>query len=184
MWLFIVSDTLTFSALLMAYAYVRLANPDWPRPFEIWPAIAKSTLMTLILLSSSLTMVLGVGAAHRGDRKKTVHMSDLDDDFRPRLRGHSRHRVVHVDDRRACHPVVESLGRAALRRRLSSASPACTCFTSPSASSISPSWPAGFKRDKYDATDVEVSGLYWHFVDLVWMFIFPLVYLMSVNLKG
>jgi cytochrome c oxidase subunit 3 len=43
---------------------------------------------------------------------------------------------------------------------------------------------AGFKSDKYDASDVEVSGLYWHFVDLVWMFIFPLVYLMSVNLKG
>jgi cytochrome c oxidase subunit 3 len=28
---------------------------------------------------------------------------------------------------------------------------------------------------------VEVSGLYWHFVDLVWMFIFPLVYLMSAR---
>ena len=33
----------------------------------------------------------------------------------------------------------------------------------------------------YDAHDVEVSGLYWHFVDLVWMFIFPLVYLMSTK---
>jgi cytochrome c oxidase subunit 3 len=30
---------------------------------------------------------------------------------------------------------------------------------------------------------VEVSGLYWHFVDLVWMFIFPMVYLLSVNPK-
>ena len=29
--------------------------------------------------------------------------------------------------------------------------------------------------------DVEVSGLYWHFVDLVWMFVFPLVYLLSVQ---
>ena len=33
----------------------------------------------------------------------------------------------------------------------------------------------------YDAHDIEVSGLYWHFVDLVWMFIFPLVYLMSTK---
>jgi cytochrome c oxidase subunit 3 len=31
---------------------------------------------------------------------------------------------------------------------------------------------------------VEVSGLYWHFVDLVWMFVFPMIYLMSVSLKG
>ena len=31
--------------------------------------------------------------------------------------------------------------------------------------------------------DVEISGLYWHFVDLVWMFVFPLIYLMSVDFK-
>ena len=37
------------------------------------------------------------------------------------------------------------------------------------------------KPKDYDAYDVEVSGLYWHFVDLVWMFIFPLVYLMSTK---
>ena len=36
-------------------------------------------------------------------------------------------------------------------------------------------------RGKFKAEDVEVSGLYWHFVDLVWMFIFPLVYLMSAR---
>src|ERR1700688_1127222 len=65
MWLFIVSDTLTFSALLLAYSYSRLSNPNWPRPFEIYTAIGTSTSMTLLLLASSLTMVLGVAAAHR-----------------------------------------------------------------------------------------------------------------------
>jgi cytochrome c oxidase subunit 3 len=29
--------------------------------------------------------------------------------------------------------------------------------------------------------DVEISGLYWHFVDLVWMFVFPMIYLLSVD---
>ena len=38
------------------------------------------------------------------------------------------------------------------------------------------------KPKDYDAHDVEVCGLYWHFVDLVWMFIFPLVYLMSTKI--
>ena len=38
----------------------------------------------------------------------------------------------------------------------------------------------GFGNGRFNAEDVEVSGLYWHFVDLVWMFILPLVYLMSV----
>src|SRR4051812_19463923 len=39
------------------------------------------------------------------------------------------------------------------------------------------------KPKDYDAHDVEVSGLYWRFVDLVWMFIFPLVYLMSTRIS-
>ena len=38
----------------------------------------------------------------------------------------------------------------------------------------------GFSGGKYGADDVEVGGLYWHFVDLVWMFVFPLLYLLSV----
>src|ERR1700690_2293625 len=72
MWLFIVSDTLTFSALLITYSYSRLTNPDWPRPFPIYPAIVFSTTMTVVLLASSLTMVMAVMAAQRNDRKKTV----------------------------------------------------------------------------------------------------------------
>jgi len=41
----------------------------------------------------------------------------------------------------------------------------------------------GFGKGSTTAEHVEVSGLYWHFVDLVWMFIFPMVYLLSVNPK-
>jgi cytochrome c oxidase subunit 3 len=40
---------------------------------------------------------------------------------------------------------------------------------------------AGFSRNRFTPDDVEVSGLFWHFVDLVWMFVFPLIYLMSVK---
>ncbi len=41
-----------------------------------------------------------------------------------------------------------------------------------------------FARKTMGPDDVEIGGLYWHFVDLVWMFIFPLVYLMSVAAGG
>jgi cytochrome c oxidase subunit 3 len=37
-----------------------------------------------------------------------------------------------------------------------------------------------FKGGRYNADDMEVLGLYWHFVDLVWMFVVPLVYLLNV----
>ena len=37
--------------------------------------------------------------------------------------------------------------------------------------------------NKLKHEDVEISGLYWHFVDLVWMFVFPMIYLLSVYSK-
>ena len=67
MWLFIVSDSLTFSALLMGYAYLRASN-NWPTPFPFYPSIVFSSVMTFCLLSSSLTMVFGVSASSRGDK--------------------------------------------------------------------------------------------------------------------
>src|SRR2546426_12539344 len=70
MWLFIISDALTFSVLLISYSYLRFANPDWPLPFPFSPAILFSTMMTVVLLASSLTMVMAVSAANRGQRGK------------------------------------------------------------------------------------------------------------------
>ena len=37
--------------------------------------------------------------------------------------------------------------------------------------------------NKLKHEDVEISGLYWHFVDLVWMFVFPMIYLLSINMS-
>src|SRR5260370_30994166 len=67
MWLFIMSDSLTFSALLIGYAYVRASNV-WPTPFKFNPSIVFSSIMTLVLLSSSLTMVMAVLASSRVQR--------------------------------------------------------------------------------------------------------------------
>src|SRR5690348_10842123 len=69
MWLFIISDSLTFSALLFAYTYSRVANPNWPQPFHFSPSIVFSSIMTFCLLSSSLTMVMAVHAMNHGNRK-------------------------------------------------------------------------------------------------------------------
>src|SRR5580693_8803722 len=70
MWLFLLSDTLTFGALLFAYSYGRISNPDWPTPFGK-DSITNATIMTGCLRSSSLTMVLAVLAARRGERSWT-----------------------------------------------------------------------------------------------------------------
>src|SRR6266478_7855755 len=67
MWLFLASDSLTFGALLVAFCYNRISNPAWPTPFAK-ESIINSTIMTACLLSSSLTMVMAVFAAQRGDK--------------------------------------------------------------------------------------------------------------------
>src|SRR3954463_2338331 len=72
MWLFLLSDSLTFGALLFAYSYGRLSIPTWPTPFHK-ESIVRASIMTFFLLTSSLTMVLAVSAAGRRDRKWTLN---------------------------------------------------------------------------------------------------------------
>src|SRR5271165_855741 len=68
MWLFLLSDSLTFGALLYAYSYGRISTPNWPTPFHS-ASIVNATLMTAFLLTSSLTMVLAVRASAEGNGK-------------------------------------------------------------------------------------------------------------------
>ena len=180
MWLFIVSDTLTFSALLLAYSYVRLANPDWPRPFEIYPAIMKSTLMTIILLASSLTMVLGVAAAHRNDRAKTKRwllFTAAGGILFVILHTTEWINLIHEGYTPMSTPQGVPLFGAAffgitgLHMLHVTIGVLYLLFIA-----------FGYGNNKLTSDDVEVSGLYWHFVDLVWMFVFPMIYLMSVKL--
>ena len=65
MWLFIIADTMTFAACLVAYGFLRNGAPDWPRPFH---SITNVAIMTFILLTSSLTMLIGLRSARAGDK--------------------------------------------------------------------------------------------------------------------
>src|SRR5260370_1199337 len=68
MWLFLMSDSLTFGALLYAYSYGRISTAGWPTPFHS-ASIINATIMTAFLLTSSLTMVLAVRASVQHDAK-------------------------------------------------------------------------------------------------------------------
>jgi cytochrome c oxidase subunit III len=178
MWLFILSDSLTFSALLIVYNYVRVETGTWPTPFHFWPSIVMATVMTVLLLSSSLTMVFGVAAAKRGDSKWAVRYILLT------MLGGLAFIVLHVNE--WVHLIREGVGL--------SENPwgvplfGSTFFTLTGLHMLHVASglvylgvvASGFARRRFTSEHVEVSGLYWHFVDLVWMFVFPLVYLMSV----
>jgi heme/copper-type cytochrome/quinol oxidase subunit 3 len=187
MWLFIVSDALTFSALLMGYSYVRAASEQWPTPFKFTPSIVFSTVMTLCLLSSSLTMVMAVAASARQDKRKVRLWI-----FATMLGGLS-FLVLHIYE--WMHLIKDehlrpfSLPEEWLHR-WPQASPlfGATFFAITGlhmfhvlTGVVYLGWIA-IRVHRMRHEDVEISGLYWHFVDLVWMFVFPLIYLMSVDM--
>jgi cytochrome c oxidase subunit 3 len=191
MWLFIVSDSLTFSALLMGYAYLRASN-NWPTPFPFYPSIVFSSVMTFCLLSSSLTMVFGVSASSRGDkagaRKWILATIFFGVSFI----------VLHLIEWR--HLIGEGMRPFYLPEEWVKAfttngvppSPlfGATFFTITGlhmfhvATGAIYLFVVAMRVNKLKHEDVEISGLYWHFVDLVWMFVFPLIYIMSVDMHG
>ena len=181
MWLFLISDSLTFSAMLFAYTYSRVTNSDWPKPFDFSPAIIFSTIMTFCLLSSSLTMVLAVHAMNHGDRKATVRW------ILATMLGGGAFVVLHMSE---WLKLINVEHVTALNNPWGVPLFGGTFFaltglhmTHVLCGLIYLAFIAvGVGRGKFKAEDVEVSGLYWHFVDLVWMFIFPLVYLMSAKI--
>ena len=185
MWLFIMSDSLTFAALLITYSYVRVSSANWPTPFPFSPSIVFSTLMTLVLLSSSLTMVYAVAASKRGDKSSARKWI-----FATMFFG-ATFIVLHLFEWN--HLIEEGLRPFQLPEAWAQQWPGASplfgsaffgitglhmfhvftglCYLGVIAMGI----------NKFKDEDVEVSGLYWHFVDLVWMFVFPLIYLLSVD---
>jgi cytochrome c oxidase subunit 3 len=225
MWLFIMSDSLTFGALLFAYSYGRISNSAWPMPFGA-ASITRASIMTLFLLSSSLTMVLGVAAASRGRISAArgwilatmalgagfvvLHSVEWTGLIHEGLTPFKNPWAAGVPQfggtfftltgMHMLHVTlgVIYLGVVALRKKWIPIllvlwllawllTPASSPFHYGAhvllLGAIVAAMIVFFKPKQYDATDVEVSGLYWHFVDLVWMFIFPLVYLMSTRIK-
>ena len=182
MWLFILSDSLTFGAALFVYSYLRMSSETWPTPFSLWPSIAVSTLMTFCLLSSSLTMVLAVHHAQHGNPAKVARWLVLT------MIGGLAFLVLHANEwRELIHEGLRLTSNPWGHPGFGATFFTITglhmfhvftgvCYLGVVA--------VGFARKKFTAEDVEVSGLYWHFVDLVWMFVFPLIYLMSVDMTG
>src|SRR5437660_2465277 len=62
MWIFIVSDALTFAAFLITYGFMRSISPEWPKQTEVFNMVL-ITFMTFVLISSSAVMAMAVGAA-------------------------------------------------------------------------------------------------------------------------
>ena len=178
-WLFILSDAVTFAALLVAYGFVRLGSTDWPRPFEA-SSIVNGIVMTFVLLTSSVTMLAALEAARSKNRSRCLTWLGV-----TMLLG-TVFAILHI------------------REWMKMIHEGWSLFQNPTGGPVQ--FGAAFfsitgmhllhiiggvvavavvavkyNQRRVDDGHVEAVGLYWHFVDVVWMFVFPLVYLMNAK---
>jgi cytochrome c oxidase subunit 3 len=197
MWIFLVSDTFIFATFLLSYMTVRMSNPAaWPNPSEVFALtlfgkhmpLILIAIMTFVLISSSGTMAMAVMFGYRKDRKKTAILmlataifgamfvgmqvfewsKLIEEGVRPwgnpmgapqfggiffMITGfHGTHVTIGVI-------FLLIIARKVWRGDYDKQSKGF--FTS--------------RKGNYEI--VEITGLYWHFVDLVWVFIFAFFYL-------
>jgi len=187
LWLFLVSEILLFGAFLAAYVATRLGNPDCALGVVVWPeaghlpGLALAALNTVILLTSSYTMVRAISRAERSDRAG----------FRANMTATIVLGLGFLVVKAAEYALKVSHGYYP-GSELAMTSPGLSIFLSYYylltilhalhivagliwngvalyASGDAP-MPAVVRRAEY-------AGLYWHFVDVVWVFLFPLFYL-------
>ncbi len=188
MWIFLLGDTFIFSIFLIAYMAVRMAAVEpWPDTSEIFAMtlfghtfpLLLIAIMTFILITSSGTMAMAVNYAYRGDRKKSVIFIALTVLFGSMflgLQAYEWSKLIIVDGIRPWgNPLGAEQFGAIFFMVTGFHGFHVLCGVLYLAI-------VGYKLNKghFGASSghvVEIAGLYWHFVDLVWVFIFAFFYL-------
>ncbi|MGX9177674.1 heme-copper oxidase subunit III family protein [Mesorhizobium sp. BHbdii] len=197
MWIFLLSDTFIFGCFLLSYMTARMSTRvPWPNPSEVFALhiggsdipLILIAIMTFVLISSSGTMAMAVNFGYRRDRRKTAVLMLLTaalgatfvgmqafewtklitEGVRPwgnpwgaAQFGSSFFMITGFHGTHVTFGVIFLIivARKVWRGDYDTGRPGF--FTS--------------RRGRYE--NVEIMGLYWHFVDLVWVFIFAFFYL-------
>ena len=174
MWFFIVTDALLFAGLLASYGFVRLASPIWPSSGKVFH-LSFIAFMTFVLISSSATMATAVGAARRGELSRAVRWVLATIAGGLLFLGCQAYEwtvLIGEGARLSSNPWGVPLFSAAFF--------VITGFHGSHVATgilVLSVLAARAARGRSSSESVAIAGLYWHFVDLVWVFIFTLVYL-------
>jgi heme/copper-type cytochrome/quinol oxidase subunit 3 len=177
MWIFLLSDALSFSGLLLAYGILRGGATVWHHPGEPALGINFTAGLTFLLICSSVTMVLAFAAAVENHRKQTVLYLGL-----TAFGG-----VLFL-----CGQVYEYYHLIHDGLRLGNSAYASTFYVVTSFHGMHVLTGVIYltviliqvARGGYlngDYNRIEIVGLFWHFVDLIWIIVFTLIYLLPVE---
>jgi len=173
MWIFLITDAMTFGGLLIGYGILRAGNKSWPVPSEIL-GIKFTALMTFILICSSLTMVLGLDGAKRGNRREAVKwllLTALGGLF---FLGGQVYEYSHLIHEGFTLPS----GNFPATFYVVTSFHGMHVFTGVCYLLITAAGVAAGKHLDNGANFVEITGLFWHFVDLIWILVFTFIYLL------
>jgi cytochrome c oxidase subunit 3 len=175
MWIFIISDALTFAAFLIAYGFMRSISPQWPKQTEVFNMVL-ITFMTFVLISSSAVMAMAVAAARAANPKLAVRFLALTILGGLIFLGCQAFEWTHLIEEGAT--LTHNPWGVP---QFSSSFFVITGFHGFhvfSGVTILAIVALRAAMGKYSSDGVENAGLYWHFVDVVWVFVFAFFYLL------
>ena len=188
MWIFLLGDTFIFSCFLVAYMSVRMTTAvPWPNSSEVFALTIAGehipliliAIMTFVLITSSGTMAMAVNCGYRRQRKKAAALMLVTAFFGLCFVGMQVFEWTKLIVEEGVRPWGNPLGAA----QFGAAFFMITGFHGFHVSiGVVYLTVVALKvlRGDYEERGyeiVEITGLYWHFVDLVWVFIFAFFYL-------
>jgi cytochrome c oxidase subunit 3 len=176
MWIFLLTDAMSFSGLLLGYGILRGGSRDWPNPAERL-GIPFTAVMTFILICSSVSMVLALEGAKQGNKKALCGW----------LGATIIGGLFFLCGQAKEYTHLVSEGHVLSQDQFMSTFYSVTGFHGLHVLTgviyLSVIWCQAFFQNKYshgdDYNNVEIVGLFWHFVDLVWILVFTFVYLIQ-----
>jgi heme/copper-type cytochrome/quinol oxidase subunit 3 len=176
MWIYLVTDAMTFGGLLIGYAWLR-AKGNWPDPAEHL-GIQLSGIATFILICSSVSMVLAIRGATMNDRKKLIGWLSATILGGVVFLGIQYYEYTHL-----IHHGMSFAHFHEGNNLFGSTFYAITGFhgahvlTGVIYLTVILIKSLGGRYDG-DPSHVEIAGLFWHFVDLIWILVFTFIYLL------
>ena len=178
MWMFLAGDAVGFGVLLASYGALRATSTDWPSPYEVL-GINLTAAMTFLLICSSVTMVKALEWLGRGDRDRAVRFllyTAAGGTVFVGLQAYEWSHLIHAGLHINGNPWGSSLFGASF-------------FLVTGFHGLHVTGGVIYhlaiaryvlKRPQPEASynAVEIVGLYWHFVDLVWIMVFTFMYLL------
>jgi len=174
-WLFLASEVMLFGALFSTYIMLRLGIPDWPLGSDMLN-VKLGTLNTIILITSSVTMVLSWVAL----KENKLNMFRLNLGLTLLLSAAFMCvKTIEYTAKFSHHIYPKSSTYFAIYFVLTGLH-AFHVFGGMIVNGyfLGPGSKMWKTNPQQFINRIEVAGLYWHFVDLVWIFLFPVLYLM------